>query len=433
MLDERVLERELQNRAGPVLSDGTPFRSLIDLEKREVSLRLLSDPEIYQLELERIFSKSWLLLGHESEIPNPGDFMMRKMGEDSVIVTRATDGSVNVLMNVCDHRGMEVVFADRGNTPTFKCPYHAWVYDGTGRLVGVPFEKEFYPEGWNKADYGLARVRMELRHGIIWANLSDTAPSFEDFLGPNMLYYIDTLFGTNEWVAVPNGNARRVQRANWKANMDQTHGDFLHAAFLHKSLEEIEVFGEAFGQYTIKVDCQPHIMFVFEGIFVKDEATMRARNALPITERGLNNLIFPTSVAAVVPIPQADGSILRLANLGSHTLAGPNSFEFLGRQVMLMPKGTDPEALAPMRRMLGNGSPNTGGTMMEDYDAWRSITTSSKGERSRKLTMKYPGIGGPSKTPEEWPGPGIVYDGISRDDTQWAGWLHYFDVMTSED
>ena len=113
-------------RTNPVLSDGTPVSDLIYPDTREVQMRVLSDREIYQLEMEKIFGKTWLMLGHESEIPNPGDFMVRDMGEDSVIVTREKSGEVHVLLNVCPHRGMRVALTDCGNSQIHKCIYHGW-------------------------------------------------------------------------------------------------------------------------------------------------------------------------------------------------------------------------------------------------------------------------------------------------------------------
>src|SRR5271154_2593517 len=81
-LREAVHERELKRRVGAVLSDGMRLTELIDIDKREVAMRVLSDPEVYRLEMEHIFYKSWICVGHDSEIPNPGDFMLRYVGED---------------------------------------------------------------------------------------------------------------------------------------------------------------------------------------------------------------------------------------------------------------------------------------------------------------------------------------------------------------
>src|SRR5271169_3226269 len=111
-----MLTREdLSTRFGAVLSDGTFLRDLIDIDKREVSMRVLNDVEIHELELKRIFAKAWIIVGHQGEIPEAGDYVVRYMGEDSVLVTRAADGEISVLLNVCSHRGMQVSRVDRGH------------------------------------------------------------------------------------------------------------------------------------------------------------------------------------------------------------------------------------------------------------------------------------------------------------------------------
>ncbi len=85
----------MQKNSQRTLADGTRISDLINLETREVAMRTLSDPELYELEMERIFAKTWVFLGHETEIPKSGDFMVRDLGSDSVLVTRDKDG-INV-------------------------------------------------------------------------------------------------------------------------------------------------------------------------------------------------------------------------------------------------------------------------------------------------------------------------------------------------
>src|SRR5690606_40431281 len=99
-----------------VLSDGTRVEDLINKETREVSMRVLHDRELYELELEQIFGKTWLLLAHESEIPKSGDYVVRSMGEDQVIVSRDREDQVHVMLNVCPHRGMRICMGDRKST-----------------------------------------------------------------------------------------------------------------------------------------------------------------------------------------------------------------------------------------------------------------------------------------------------------------------------
>ena len=170
------------NKASSKLTDGTRIEDLIDIEKREVSARVLSDPEIYQLELERIFGKAWLLLGHDTEIPKAGDYVVRDMGEDQVIVSRDRAGQVHVLLNMCTHQGMRVAM-DRGCTQVHRCVYHGWAFRPDGSFIGAPIEREqMHGSLCPKEGLGLRKARVQLYGGLIFATWN-IRPSLEEFSG----------------------------------------------------------------------------------------------------------------------------------------------------------------------------------------------------------------------------------------------------------
>src|SRR5262245_37876631 len=101
------------------------LRSLFDIERGLVSREVYVNEEIYQMELEQIFSRCWLFLGHESQVPNPGDFVVTRMGEEEVILVRARrDKQIHAFLNSCRHKGMKVCRYDDGNTLAFTCPFH---------------------------------------------------------------------------------------------------------------------------------------------------------------------------------------------------------------------------------------------------------------------------------------------------------------------
>ena len=113
-------------------------KGLVDVAAGQISREIFVNDGIYREELERVFARSWLFVGHESQIPNPGDFFVSAMGEKSVILCRDRAGQIHVFLNSCRHRGMKVCRYDEGSTAVFTCPYHGWSYSTDGRLVGVP-------------------------------------------------------------------------------------------------------------------------------------------------------------------------------------------------------------------------------------------------------------------------------------------------------
>ena len=152
-------------------------RDLVDMKSGHISRDIFVSDELYQQELERVFARTWLFVGHESQIPNPNDFFVSRMGEESVIMTRDRQGEVHVLLNTCRHRGMKVCRYDEGNTPVFSCPYHGWSYSTDGNLVSVPGELIGVPQfatayhgELEKEEWGLISVpKMHVYKGSVWA------------------------------------------------------------------------------------------------------------------------------------------------------------------------------------------------------------------------------------------------------------------------
>ncbi len=118
----------------------------VDMENGLVSREIFVNDAIYRQEQEQVFTRAWLFIGHESQIPNPGDYFTSYMGEESVILTRDYQQNIHVFLNTCTHRGMKVCRYDEGNTPVFTCPYHGWRFACDGKLVGVPHYRAAYRE-----------------------------------------------------------------------------------------------------------------------------------------------------------------------------------------------------------------------------------------------------------------------------------------------
>lgn len=159
------------------MEDTRPIRELIACQRPGWSLerRFYVDPEIYRLELDQIVMRNWIFAGHQSQLAEAGDFRTYSVAGESAIIVRGKDSEIRAFANVCRHRGSRVCLEQSGNTRKFECPYHAWTYDTEGKLIaardmGANFQKD---------QYNLHRVSVQILHGLIFICFCDEPPSLE--------------------------------------------------------------------------------------------------------------------------------------------------------------------------------------------------------------------------------------------------------------
>jgi len=211
-------------------------QSAFDREAGTIRASAYVDPDIYRLEVERIFRRCWLFLAHETQIPKAGDFLSTYMGEDPVVVVRQADGGVKAFLNQCRHRGMRLCRADVGKAKNFTCVYHGWVYGLDGKLVGVPLEQPAYGE-IDRASWSARPVPRIARYkGLIFGCWDEHAPTFEDYLG-DAAFYLDVLLDRSPAGTEAIGGIHKcVIPCNWKFAAEQFASDMYHAPVAHLSV-----------------------------------------------------------------------------------------------------------------------------------------------------------------------------------------------------
>ena len=212
---------------------GSLVRDRPDLGRFKVHRSTMVSPAIHELERQRIFDRCWLYLGHESEVPNPGDFARRTVAERPLFFARTRDGELAVFHNTCPHRGALVCRTDRGNTQSFQCFYHAWTFDTSGALVGVP-DVEGYGPDFDRGEMGLRSPRFDSYRGFVFVCFDGGTESLREYLA-GAAEYLDLVADQDaSGLRVIPGSNRYSIRANWKL-LPENSVDAYHTPYTHRS------------------------------------------------------------------------------------------------------------------------------------------------------------------------------------------------------
>jgi Rieske 2Fe-2S family protein len=192
-----------------------------------------TSPSILAEEAERIFARSWHCVGRASTVPRPGDYVLRTIAGESLIVVRGRDGALRALFNVCRHRGTRLCTTEAGRfSETIQCPYHAWTYTTDGRLIGAPHMQEV--EDFDRSDYPLHAAALAEWEGFVFVSIDPDARSFDQWFAP----MIDR-FARFDLAEQRVGHRVRYDvHANWKL-VFQNYSECLHCPVIHPELAAV--------------------------------------------------------------------------------------------------------------------------------------------------------------------------------------------------
>jgi phthalate 3,4-dioxygenase subunit alpha len=420
-----------------------------------IPAHLYNDAATFELERDRLFSRAWIFLGHESELPQPNDYIVRNIGDDSFLITRDPSGTIRVMFNMCVHRGMQVCRSERGSATTFRCPYHAWTYKNDGTLAGLPFHLDAYggDEGFIKDGQALlAAPAMAMRNGLIFASLDPTAPDFDRWLG-DFGFYLDFYTNQSEAGMEFRGPQRWRIGANWKIGAENFMGDSYHTPHTHASVVDIGLFGEPKpnkrkegvlwqagpgGGTTYKLPAGSGFRGGLGYVGYPAEMIDRMEAVWSPAQRALaGESGFMPSAATLFPNlsfvhnwPQVNdaGTITPFISARVWQPVGPGETEVLSWFVVAADAPPDYKELSYKAYLMCFGS--SGMFEQDDVENWVSITTTARGSMARRLLLnnrmglthdgepivaQYEGFGGP----------GIAYQGFAEHNqrfwfSQWA-------------
>ena len=208
------------------------------VQDKHLHRSIYTDPDVFDLEMARIWANAWIYIGHDSQVPNTGDYITLNYGKMPVVMVRDRDNSVHVLHNRCRHKGAKLVDTPCGSISAFRCCYHGWTYKLDGKLVGVPHLRGYDGTGFDKNDprYSMQSITSESRHGFVFATLNPNPPDLATWMG-GAGDVIDNLCqrAPEGEIEAAGGVLRYEHDCNWKLFLENLN-DTMHPMVVHQSV-----------------------------------------------------------------------------------------------------------------------------------------------------------------------------------------------------
>jgi len=407
-------------------------------EEGKVPASIHTDPDVYRLELERVFGRVWLFVAHESEVPEPGDWVVRDMGEQSVIVSRGDDGSLRVLLNTCRHRGMRLACEDQGSGPSWRCPYHGFTFRNDGSFLGAPYQRYAYPEGLDRESLRLIPARCDTYKGLVFATFNPDAESLVEYLG-EVRWYLDILVGRAEFevVGVPQ---RWIVPTAWKLPAENFASDAYHTVTTHAFLAKLGlVQGVDFGRqgyhvvpaggHGLGIGTQQDGPWYPPELRAEYERNLSpAQLALMDQIKNFHGNVFPNLSFLIPNVIEIGGQRVTGMTIRLWQPIGPDKIQALSWH--LVEKNAPDWWKALGRKVYVQTFGSSGMFEQDDTENWEMQTRGSLSSLSfdRPVILNY-AMGMGREPLRDFPGPGVVYDGKYSEAAARGFYQHWLDLM----
>ncbi|MCV6625778.1 MAG: Rieske 2Fe-2S domain-containing protein, partial [Cellvibrionaceae bacterium] len=212
------------------------------VEPARVHRKVYTDEEVFELEMERVWGRTWIFAGHDSEVPEGGDYKTFNIGKQAMIMVRdRASNQVGVFYNRCTHKGAKLVGDGSGCAKAFRCPYHAWTFATDGKLLATPPTKTKATTGFEHGDpaYNLqAAAQVDVYKGFVFVNLDANAPGLQEYFGESLTSIDNMVARSPEGeLEIAGGVLRYRHDCNWKSFVENLN-DNMHPMATHQSAIE---------------------------------------------------------------------------------------------------------------------------------------------------------------------------------------------------